>query len=230
MTLGIGMTSMRTRIRLVNELRTMGISSESVLTVIADVPRHLFVEEALASRAYENTALPIGFGQTISQPYIVARMTELLLQVVNNESSDLPKTHSPRNVLEIGTGCGYQTMVLAKLFDEVTSIERVTQLHRTARDRLYDLRVRNVKYILGDGFDGDPSDASYDFIVAAAVSPDVPSRLKQQIKVGGRLVMPVMTNNTQNIQHLIVVDRRESGFKESVHEQVSFVPRRTGIL
>lgn len=225
--MGVGMTSMRTRMRLVAELRDLGIQDELVLSTIAEVPRHLFVEEALSSRAYENTSLPIGLGQTISQPFTVARMTELLFLAMKPHTGPTPDNCS---VLEIGTGCGYQTMVLSKLFGRITSIERITQLHRSARDRLYDLRVRNVVYILGDGFKGAINTAPYDFIVAAAVSPDVPQALKDQLRVGGRLVMPKVTNNTQNIQHLIVVDRHESGFEEQVLDRVSFVPRKAGIV
>lgn len=211
---GIGMTSERTRRRLIEMLREQGIRDESVLLAMQDIPRHLFVDEALASRAYENTALPIGHGQTISQPYTVALMTEVLLQ-------------KPRhNVLEIGTGCGYQTAVLARLCDKVMSVERIVKLHRQARDRLYDMGMHNVIFRHGDGFSGIDERAPYDGIMAAAVSADVPDILISQLAVGGRIVMPVGSGNNQM---LIVIDKTESGLSRQELTAVKFVPRLAGL-
>lgn len=208
------MTSERTRRRLIEQLQAMGISHSSVLNLIQTVPRHLFVDEAFSSRAYENTALPIGHGQTISQPYIVALMTQTLLD-------------KPRNrVLEIGTGCGYQTVILASLFEKVVSIERIVKLHRQARDRLYDLGIRNVVFRHGDGFDGMNDYAPYDAILAAAVSRDVPEALIEQLAVGGRLVMPVGEGDKQVLK---VIDKHAGGVKQTDIETVRFVPRLAGL-
>jgi len=211
---GIGMTSERTRRRLIDQLRGMGIQDEKVLQTMLALPRHLFVDEALASRAYENTALPIGQGQTISQPYIVALMTQSLLG------------QARKNVLEIGTGCGYQTAILAALVERVISVERIVKLHRQARDRLYDLGVRNVVFRHGDGFEGLAEYAPFDGIIAAAVSSDVPEELIDQLKIGGRIVMPVGQANEQT---LVVVDKTSSGINQTVIEAVRFVPRVAGL-
>ena len=211
---GIGMTSARTRKRLLQELRRMGIDDETVLRTLESVPRHLFVDEALSSRAYENTALPIGHGQTISQPYIVALMTQALL--------DRPR----KNVLEIGTGCGYQAAVLASLCEQVVSLERIVKLHRQARDRLYDLGFRNVVFRHGDGFAGLSEHAPYDGILAAAVSADIPEELVSQLAVGGRMVMPLERGNDQV---LAVFDKTEKGLTETIIETVRFVPRLAGL-
>jgi len=155
---GIGMTSERTRRRLIEQVRDMGVSDKKVLDIMLALPRHAFIDEALANRAYDNISLPIGYGQTISQPYIVGLMTQTLF--------DRPRA----KILEIGTGCGYQTAVLAPLCDEVISVERILKLHRRARDLLYDLRIRNVKFRHGDGFAGMREHAPFDGILAAAVS------------------------------------------------------------
>ncbi len=211
---GIGMTSDRTRRRLIDQVREMGVSNADVLNVMGSLPRHVFVDEALASRAYENTALPIGHGQTISQPYIVGLMTQTLL-------------NKPRaKVLEIGTGCGYQTAILAPLCEKVVSVERIVKLHRQARDRLYDLGVRNVVFRHGDGFEGLSDFAPYDGILAAAVSEDVPQELLDQLAIGGRVVMPVGRGERQN---LIVIDKTASGFVQREIEAVRFVPRLAGL-
>lgn len=211
---GIGMTSERTRRRLIDQVRAMGVTDAAVLEVMLDLPRHVFVDEALASRAYENTALPIGHGQTISQPYIVGLMTQTLL-------------NKPRaKVLEIGTGCGYQTAILAPLCDKVISIERIVKLHRQARDRLYDLGVRNVVFRHGDGFNGLHDFAPFDGILAAAVSEDVPQELIDQLAVGGRVVMPVGRDQKQD---LIVIDKTSSGLNQRKIEAVRFVPRLAGL-
>jgi protein-L-isoaspartate(D-aspartate) O-methyltransferase len=208
------MTSERTRRRLIDQVRKMGVTDTAVLGVMAELPRHIFVDEALASRAYENTALPIGHGQTISQPYIVGLMTQALF-------------NKPRNtVLEIGTGCGYQTAILAPLCEKVVSIERIVKLHRQARDRLYDLGIRNVVFRHGDGFDGMREFAPYDGILAAAVSEDIPKELIEQLAMGGRIVMPV---GLADRQVLIVLDKTPSGLVKKEIEAVRFVPRLTGL-
>jgi protein-L-isoaspartate(D-aspartate) O-methyltransferase len=207
---GIGMTSARTRDRLVERLRAHGIRSEAVLSRIRNVPRHLFVDEALASRAYEDTALPIGHGQTISQPYVVARMTEALLDGFQGE-----------NVLEIGTGCGYQTAVLAPLVKKIYSVERIPELLRKTRQRLRDLDIYNVQFRPGDGWEGWPKYAPYDGIIVAAAAPVVPKKLLEQLAPGGRLVMPV---GAPGYQELTVVTRHRDHFEQKAIGGVSFVP------
>jgi protein-L-isoaspartate(D-aspartate) O-methyltransferase len=207
---GIGMTSLRTRERLVQRLRSDGIADERVLEAVRAVPRHLLVDEALASRAYEDTALPIGYGQTISQPYIVARMTEAL-----RAGREL------RRVLEIGTGSGYQTAVLARLAEEVYSIERLEPVLRTARRRLLHLGVRNLHYRLGDGTRGWPELAPYDGIMVTAAPTTVPTQLVDQLAVGARLVIPV---GAPGNQQLLVVQRTEDGHVSEELQRVSFVP------
>lgn len=211
---GSGMTSHRTRLRLIEQIKKMGVTNSEVLEVMQSLPRHVFVDEALASRAYENTALPIGQGQTISQPYTVGLMTQTLF-------------NKPRaKILEIGTGCGYQTAILAPLCKEVVSLERILSLHRQARDRLYDLGVRNVKFRHGDGFVGMRDFAPYDGILAAAVSEDVPEELIDQLADGGRVVMPVGRDNQQI---LIVIDKTSTGLMQREIEAVRFVPRLAGL-
>ncbi len=207
---GIGMTSARTRDRLVERLRAHGIRSEAVLSRIRNVPRHLFVDEALASRAYEDTALPIGHGQTISQPYVVARMTEALLDGFEGE-----------RVLEIGTGCGYQTAVLAPLVKKIYSVERIPELLRKTRQRLRDLDIYNVQFRPGDGWEGWPKYAPYDGIIVAAAAPVVPEKLLEQLAPGGRLVMPV---GAPGYQELTVVTRQRDHFEQKTIGGVSFVP------
>ena len=213
---GIGMTSARTRDRLVQRLRDQGISSEVVLDRIRNVPRHIFVDEALGSRAYEDTALPIGFGQTISQPYIVARMTEALL-----EGSEL------RNVLEVGTGCGYQTAVLAPLVQRLYTIERIEPLMIRARERLKELGIRNVRCRFGDGTQGWKAHAPYDGILVAAAPLTVPEPLLKQLKVGGRLLVPV---GPEGEQHLIRFTRREQRIDREPLGPVAFVPLLGGTI
>jgi protein-L-isoaspartate(D-aspartate) O-methyltransferase len=213
---GIGMTSARTRDRLVQRLREQGISSEVVLDRIRNVPRHIFVDEALGSRAYEDTALPIGFGQTISQPYIVARMTEALL-----DGSEL------RNVLEVGTGCGYQTAVLAPLVQRLYTIERIEPLLVRARERLKELGIRNVRCRFGDGTQGWKAHAPYDGILVAAAPLTVPEPLFKQLKVGGRLLVPV---GPEGEQHLIRFTRREQRIDREALGPVAFVPLLGGTV
>ncbi len=211
---GIGMTSRRTRMRLVQRLRESGISSDSVLDVIAEVPRHIFLDEALAHRAYEDTALPIGYGQTLSQPYIVARMTELLL------------AHSPSRVLELGTGSGYQTAVLAKLFDEVYSVERIKPLQDKARERLRQLGFRNVFLKHADGGMGWPEKGPFDGIIVTAAPIAVPQELLEQLQDGGVLIAPVGEED----QVLVEITRRGDEFVHRELEPVRFVPLLGGVV
>lgn len=207
---GIGMTSERTRGRLIQRLRDMGIRDERVLATMLNTPRHLFVDEALASRAYEDTALPIGQGQTISQPYIVGRMTELLLQGSNMQ-----------RVLEVGTGCGYQTAILAQLVDRVYTVERLELLQQQAVKRFQQLRLRNIRAQHSDGGWGWEAHAPYDGIIVTAAPPDIPEPLLQQLAPGARLVIPIGAGRQQR---LAVITRTSEGFEQVDHEAVSFVP------
>ena len=209
---GIGMTSQRTRDRLIAKLRDMGIKNEEVLRVMRYIPRHLFVDEALASRSYENSSLPIGHAQTISQPYIVAKMTELLF-------SD----SVPEKVLEVGTGSGYQAAVLGGLVRELHTVERITPLHRAARDLLYQLGYRNVRTHLADGSWGWEQSAPYDAIMVTAAPEQVPEALKQQLAIGGRLVIPVGGDDGQQVLQLIY-RLSEDEFIVENKEAVVFVP------
>lgn len=208
---GIGMTSQRTRNRLVERLREGGITDSHVLDVLRQIPRHLFMDEAMASRAYEDTALPIGHGQTISQPFIVARMTEVLLQA----------PAIPSKVLEIGTGSGYQTAVLAQLVDQVYSVERISHLLNQARQRLHSLQLHNIQYRLGDGYQGWDKYAPFDAIIVTAAPEVVPKELLQQLAVGGRMVIPV---GKPLQQRLLLITREEDGAHEQMLDWVSFVP------
>lgn len=207
---GIGMTSARTRERLVQRLRDHGIRSPVVLDRIRSVPRHLFVDEALASRAYEDSALPIGHGQTISQPWIVARMTEALL-----EGGPL------QNVLEIGTGCGYQTAVLAPLVGKIFTIERIEPLLDRARQRLKELDIKNVRYRHGDGGKGWRSQSPFDGILIAAAPHAVPDALLDQLAPGGRMVVPI---GPEGQQELVRFTRKETGLHRERLGAVAFVP------
>lgn len=212
--LGVGMTSLRTRERLANRLRKEGIKNEFILETIKKVPRHIFVDEALASRAYENTALPIGFGQTISQPYIVARMTEALVG-----------QKSLKRVLEIGTGCGYQTAVLAALVDAVYTVERIDGLLSRARERFRSLRLDNVYTKLADGTLGWPEYAPYDGIIVTAAPVGVPQCLLDQLGDDGRLVIPV---GAKNAQRLLLIVKSAAGYEEQMLDYVNFVPMLGG--
>ncbi|MEQ1593097.1 MAG: protein-L-isoaspartate(D-aspartate) O-methyltransferase [Thiobacillaceae bacterium] len=211
---GIGMTSARTRGRMLDRLRELGIQDEMVLAAMGVVPRHLFVDQALESRAYEDDALPIGFGQTISSPYVVARTCELARQ-----GRPLDR------VLEIGLGCGYQAAVLAQIAREVISLERIAALVGRTRPRLRELRINNVKPKHGDGMLGLKEMAPFDAIVIAAAFAEVPEALKQQLADGGRLVMPL--GNTA--QHLCVIEREGELFHERHLEAVKFVPLLPGV-
>jgi len=207
---GIGMTSARTRDRLVQRLIDHGIRSSAVLERIRSVPRHLFVDEALASPAYEDTALPIGHSQTISQPFVVAKMTEALLFEWDGGK-----------VLEIGTGCGYQTAVLAPLVREIHTVERIPELLRKTRQRLRDLDIYNVRFRLGDGWEGWPKYAPYDGILVAAAASELPPKLLSQVAPGGRLIMPV---GPAGNQELTMIVRRDDHFEQRSLGGVSFVP------
>jgi len=208
------MTSERTRKRMVERLRGQGIRDERVLGAMACVPRHLFVEEALASRAYEDTALPIGFGQTISQPYVVAKMMEALLG-----------DRAPGKVLEVGTGCGYQAAVLAQVFPEVYSIERIKGLLERARQNLVALRLKNLRLAHGDGYAGLPGAAPFQSIIVAAAPRQVPDALRQQLAPGGKMVLPLEGSAGQR---LLLVERTGRGFVESALDAVRFVPMEAG--
>ncbi len=207
---GIGMTSQRTRDRLISRLKEQGIKNSEVLTVMRELPRHLFVDEALASRAYEDTALPIGHAQTISQPFIVARMTEILL-------AGIPK----KKVLEVGTGSGYQTAVLSRLVDRVYSVERISPLQNQARERFYQLKLNNIKLKHSDGSWGWEENAPYDGIIVTCAPEQVPENLLKQLAPGGRLVIPVGGSASQSLR---VIDRNGNNFEETELDAVSFVP------
>jgi protein-L-isoaspartate(D-aspartate) O-methyltransferase len=210
---GIGMTSQRTRLRMIERLREAGIQDQRVLHAMAEVPRHIFVDEALASRAYDDLPLPIGFSQTISSPYIVARMTELMRA-----------QRSLERVLEIGTGCGYQAAILSKLAKEVYSIERISALLDRARTNLRELKLWNVRLKHRDGSQGLPDAAPFDGIMITAAISQVPQELIEQLAQGGRLVLPL----GQDEQRLHLVERTEDGIVETVLEAVRFVPLLPG--
>jgi protein-L-isoaspartate(D-aspartate) O-methyltransferase len=207
---GVGMTSQRTRDRLIARLKEEGIQNEQVLEVMRVMPRHLFVDEALASRSYEDTALPIGHGQTISQPYVVARMTEALLA-----AGPLKK------VLEIGTGSGYQTAVLSHMVEQVFTVERITPLQERARRILTHLQMRNIRYCISDGGWGWTQHAPYDGIIVTAAPEEIPEALYDQLDEGGRLVIP---SGQQGKQRLLLMTRNGDEFDEQVLDWVSFVP------
>jgi len=212
---GIGMTSKRTRERLVSRLRENGIRNETVLNVMGNTPRHIFVDEALATRAYEDTALPIGFGQTISQPYIVARMTEALL-------ADGPL----KKVLEIGTGSGYQTAVIAQLAERVFSVERINALQLKARARLRELRLTNIRYKHDDGIWGWPEQGPYDGIIVTAAPVEIPEQLLRQLAIGGRMIIPSGDNGNQLLR---LITRTEEACEEQLLDCVAFVPLVDGV-
>jgi len=210
---GIGMTSQRTRARLIERLREQGITDEAVLAAMFEVPRHLFIDEAMASRAYDDVSLPINFNQTISQPYIVARMIEVL------------RAGRPLGrVLEIGTGCGYQAAVLAQLSREVHTVERIQPLYERARRQLRDLKIRNVSVRYADGSTGLPEAAPFDGIIMAAAAPALTVALREQLAPGGRMVVPVGVQE----QWLYLIEHDAHGFRETKLEAVKFVPLLIG--
>ena len=213
---GIGMTSQRTRERLIQRLCEEEVSNPRVLDVLRLTPRHLFVDEALAHRAYEDTALPIGHNQTISQPFMVAHMSEVLL-----EAGPLDK------VLEIGTGSGYQTAVLAQLVERVFSVERIQSLQDRAKERLAELKLRNVVFRWGDGWEGWNALGPYNGIIVTAAASEVPQALLDQLAIGGRLVIPVGAGETQE---LLLIVREEDGYSRHVLDLVRFVPLLNGPL
>jgi len=214
---GIGMTSQRTRSRLVERLREKGIKEESVLKAIETTPRHIFIDEAMAHRAYEDTALPIGMGQTISQPYIVARMTELLVD-----------SGIMGNILEIGTGCGYQTSILAKVSFQVYSIERIAALQDKAIERFKNLQLDNITCRHGDGYLGWKEHAPFDAIIVTAAPDSIPPKLVEQLAIGGRMIIPV--TQTSGDQKLLLLEKTEDGMTQLDVESVKFVPLLSGTI
>jgi protein-L-isoaspartate(D-aspartate) O-methyltransferase len=211
---GIGMTSRRTRERMTRRLLEQGIRNNKVLDVMSRTPRHIFVDEALSSRAYEDTALPIGFNQTISQPYIVAKMTELLLEFGRLG-----------NVLEIGTGCGYQTAILAQMVDHVYTVERIMPLQKKAKDHLWSLKLKNISYLHSDGGWGWPEHAPYDGILVAAAPSEIPEMLLEQMAVGGVMIIPIGRGGRQELQRVL---RTADGYEVEELEPVTFVPFLAG--
>ena len=212
---GTGLTSEAIRRKLGEELRTLGIKNNVVIDLVSSMPRHLFIDSALTNRAYENVSLPIGFRQTISQPYIVAKMTELIHEMT-----------SMKNVLEIGTGSGYQTSILSMLFEKVTTIERIKSLHDKSRERLSKLGFKNISYKLGDGHLGYKNNAPYDAIIVTAAASRIPSSLVEQLSVFGRIVLPLKMNDSQR---LIKLKNTKSGLVKKIIEEVVFVPMLDGI-
>jgi protein-L-isoaspartate(D-aspartate) O-methyltransferase len=217
---GIGMTSARTRLRMVEHLREQGIKDEAVLAAMNAVPRHIFVEDALASRAYENSALPIGAGQTISQPFVVARMTELLCAGRRLQS-----------VLEVGTGCGYQTAILAQLADEVYTVERIASLVAKARRHLRALKVQNVRIKHGDGSGNLGEELAVDGILVTAGTRLVPTALLKYLNLGARMVLPLAddSRDERGVQRLTVIEKHADGLREHAYDAVRFVPLLSGL-
>ena len=211
---GIGMTSQRTRERLIQRLMEQGITRFEVLEAIRSMPRHMFVDEALAHRSYEDTALPIGYGQTLSQPYMVAKMSELALAAGR-----------PKKVLELGSGSGYQTAILASLVDEICAVERIKPLLDRARKQLRALKIRNVRWRHGDGLLGWAAEAPFDLILGAAAPEQLPDTLLDQLAPGGRLILPVGGRR----QKLMMVTATEEGFLQEAVEDVNFVPMISGV-
>jgi protein-L-isoaspartate(D-aspartate) O-methyltransferase len=213
---GIGMTSERTRMRMVERLRAAGVHDETVLAAMAEIPRHIFIDEALASRAYDDVSLPLGHGQTISQPFTVARMCELARA-----------GRTLGRVLEVGTGCGYQAAVLSKIAREVFSVERIGSLLELARVHiLRELRLRNVRMKLADGREGLPEVAPFDAIVIAAAAQVPPPALVEQLATGGRMILPLGGPK----QRLCLIERSAAGVIDTMLEEVHFVPLRAGTL
>lgn len=218
---GLGMDSVAVRLAMVNKMAAQGVTDPRVLSAMGAVERHRFVDSALAIQAYEDTSLPIGLGQTISKPGVVARMIALLLQVHPGK---------PQRLLEIGTGCGYQAAVLAQVAQEVFSMERLRGLHDKARDNLRPMRLANLHLILGDGMLGYPKGAPYSGIISAAGGHDVPQAWIDQLAPGGRLVAPVVVPGQSAAQALMVVDKTPHGVTQTMLEAVHFVPLKSGIV
>ncbi len=221
---GLGLDSVEMRRRMSQRLTQAGVGHKAVLNAMATVPRHLFVDAALVAQAYEDTSLPIGHGQTISKPSVVARMIELLMGGANAR-----RTLSLGQTLEIGTGCGYQAAVLSLLARQVISVERLRPLHDRARELLASLRSDNLRLVYGDGMRGHPPNAPYDSIIAAAGGDALPTEWLDQLAVGGRLVSPVRQAGSER-QLLMVVDRTEQGFEHNACEAVHFVPLKSGLV
>ncbi|HFB66647.1 MAG TPA: protein-L-isoaspartate(D-aspartate) O-methyltransferase [Aeromonadales bacterium] len=213
---GIGMTSDRTRQRLIRQLSEAGIDEPHVLAAMSEIPRHLFVEEGIAHRAYENNALPIGLGQTISQPYIVAQMTQILWRRSKHQK-----------LLEIGTGSGYQCAILSRLWDEVYTIERIRELQLNARERLLSLGLRNIHYKAADGYLGWKEHAPFDAIIVTAAAPVIPERLLAQLSDEGVMIIPI--GAAEQIQQLILIEKVQGEIKQTEIEPVRFVPMLPGI-
>ena len=221
---GLGLDSADVRRQMVQRLRAGGVSSTPVLDALERVPRHRFVDAALVTQAYEDTSLPIGHGQTISKPSVVARMIELLMGGANARANN-----GLGKVLEVGTGCGYQAAVLSELAHSVISVERLKPLHDKARELLAPLRSARLRLVYGDGMLGHPPNAPYDSIIAAAGGDALPAAWLDQLAVGGRLVSPVRQEGSGR-QMLVVVDRNEQGYEHRVHEAVNFVPLKSGLI
>jgi protein-L-isoaspartate(D-aspartate) O-methyltransferase len=221
-TQGLGMTSLRTRQRLIERLTEKGIKDVRVLEAMRDIPRHLFLDEALASRAYEDLALPIGYQQTISQPYIVARMTEILIEDKKLEAQPIEKA------LEVGTGCGYQAAILSRFSKSVHSLERIKALHDKAAMNLKNLKIRNVRLLFDDGSNFRDSSENYDAILFAAAPLEVPSYFLDKLNVGGRLVAPIGDGNVQDLS--LIKKLGKDKYETEVVEKVLFVPFLGGIV
>ena len=221
-TQGLGMTSLRTRQRLIERLTEKGIKDVRVLEAMRDTPRHLFLDEALASRAYEDLALPIGYQQTISQPYIVARMTEILIEDKKLDAQPLEKA------LEVGTGCGYQAAILSRFSKSVHSLERIKALHDKAAMNLKNLKIRNVRLLFDDGSNFRDSSENYDAILFAAAPLEVPSYFLDKLNVGGRLVAPIGDGNVQDLS--LIKKLGKDKYETEVVEKVLFVPFLGGIV
>lgn len=213
--IGSGLTSLASREKLIDELKRLGIKNSEVMNLISHMPRHLFIDTALANRAYENVSLPIGFKQTISQPYMVARMTELIHE-----------TDSMNNVLEIGTGSGYQTSILSMLFKKVTTVERISSLHEKSKKNLLQLGFKNISFVLGDGHLGYLLNSPYDAVIITAAAESIPDNLISQISEKGRIVLPLTNNKNQK---LVKLKNTKNGIIKKTVEDVFFVPLLPGI-